>query len=42
MYDITERYDFKTLEMEVDKDYIHFMVETEPKISLLMIVIILK
>ena len=42
MYDIVERYDFKILEMEVDKDHIHFMVETEPKISPLMIVIVLK
>ena len=42
MYDIAERYDFKILEMKVDKNHIHFMVETEPKISPLMIVIILK
>ena len=42
MYDIAERYDFKILEMKVDKDHIHFMVETEPKISPLMIVIVLK
>ena len=42
MYDIAERYDFKILEMEVDKDHIHFMVETEHKISPLMIVIVLK
>ena len=42
MYDIAERYDFKILEMEVDKDHIHFMIETEPKISHLMIVIVLK
>ena len=42
MYDIAERYDFKILEMEVDKDHIHFMVETEPKISPLMIVMVLK
>ena len=42
MYNIAERYDFKILEMEVDKDHIHFMIETKPKISPLMIVIILK
>ena len=42
MYDIPERYDFKILEMEVYKDHIHFMVETEPKISPLMIVRVLK
>ena len=42
MYDIAARYDFKILEMEVDKDHIHFMVETEPKISPLMIVRVLK
>lgn len=42
MYDIAERYGFKILEMEVDKDHIHFMVESEPKISPLMIVRVLK
>ena len=42
MYNIAERYDFKILEMKVDKNHIHFMVEIEPKISLLMIVIVLK
>ena len=42
MYGIAERYDFKILEMEVDKDHIHFMVETEPKISPMMIIRVLK
>ena len=42
MYDTAARYEFKILEMEVDKDHIHFMVETEPKISPLMIVRVLK
>ena len=33
---------FEILEMEVDKDHIHLMVESEPKVSPLMIVRALK
>ena len=42
MYGIADRYNFNILKMEVDKDHIHFMIETEPKISPLMIVRVLK
>lgn len=38
MLKISEKYDFTILEMEVDKDHIHFMIESEPKLSPLMIV----
>lgn len=39
---ISNHYDFEILEMEVDKDHIHLMVESEPKVSPLMIVRVLK
>lgn len=42
MLDISEKYDFKIIEIEVDKDHIHLMVESEPKVSPLMIVRALK
>ena len=42
MLQISEKYDFKILEMEVDKDHIHMMIESEPKLSPLMIVRVLK
>lgn len=42
MFDISKKYDFVIKEMEVDKDYIHLMIESEPKISPLMIVRVLK
>ena len=42
MYKISEKYDFDIREMEVDKDHIHLMVESEPKISPLQIVRVLK
>lgn len=42
MIRIAEKYDFTILEMEVDKDHIHFMIESEPKLSPLMIVRVLK
>ncbi len=38
MYNISKRYDFTIKEMEVDKDHIHMMVESIPKISPLQIV----
>lgn len=42
MYDISKRYDFEIKEMETDKDHIHMMIESVPKISPLQIVRVLK
>ena len=42
MYDIRKRYDFDIKEMEVDKDHIHMMISSVPKISPLQIVRVLK
>jgi len=42
MRDISYRYDFDILEIEVDKDHIHMMIDSEPKLSPLMIVRVLK
>ena len=42
MFNISKRYDFEIKEMEVDKDHIHFMISSVPKISLLQIVRVLK
>lgn len=42
MFDISKKYDFEILEMEVDKDHIHLMVSSVPKISPLQIVRVLK
>ena len=42
MYDISKKYDFEIKEMEVDKDHIHMMVSSEPKVSPLQIIRILK
>ena len=42
MKDISYRYDFDILEIEVDKYHIHMMIESEPKLSPLMIVRALK
>ncbi len=33
MYDISKKYDFEIKEMEIDKDHIHFMISSVPKIS---------
>ena len=38
MYDISKKYDFDIKEMEVDKDHIHMMISSAPKISPLQIV----
>lgn len=38
MFDIAEESDFEILEMETDKDHIHLLVKSEPKISTLAIV----
>ena len=42
MYDIGKKYDFDIKEMEVDKDHIHMMISSVPKISPLQIVRVLK
>ena len=42
MYDISKRYDFDIKEMEVDKNHIHMMISSVPKISPLQIVRVLK
>ena len=42
MFDISKNYDFTIKEMEVDKDYIHMMISSVPKISSLQIVRVLK
>lgn len=42
MYDTSKRYDFEIKEMEVDKDHIHMMIESVPKIYPLQIVRVLK
>ena len=42
MIDISNKYDFKILEIEVDVDHVHLMIESEPKVSPLMIVRVLK
>lgn len=42
MYDISKKHDFEIKEMEVDKDHIHMMIESVPKISPLQIVRVLK
>lgn len=42
MKDVSYKYDFDILEIEVDKDHIHLMIDSEPKLSPLMIVRVLK
>ncbi len=42
MLEISNKYDFTIIEIEVDKDHIHLMVESEPKVSSLMMVRVLK
>lgn len=42
MISISQKYDFTILEIEVDKNHIHLLVESEPKVSPLMIVRALK
>lgn len=42
MIEISLKYNFRILEIEVDKNHIHLLVESEPKISPLMIVRVLK
>lgn len=33
MYEIAERSDFEIVEMEVDRDHIHLLIRSEPKLS---------
>lgn len=42
MFEISKNYDFTIKEMEVDKDHIHLMIESVPKLSPSMIVRVLK
>ena len=42
MLSISQKYDFTILEIEVDKNHMHLLVESEPKVSPLMIVRVLK
>lgn len=42
MLEISQKYDFTILEIEVDKNHIHLLVESIPKVSPLMIVRVLK
>lgn len=42
MIDISKKYDVTIKEMEVDKDHIHLMIESVPKVSPLMIIRVLK
>ena len=42
MFDISKNYNFIIKEMEVDKEHIHMMIESVPKISPLQIVRVLK
>jgi putative transposase len=42
MFDISKKYDFEIKEMEVDKDHIHMMIESVPRLSPLQIVRTLK
>ena len=36
--DISKESDFEILEIETDKDHIHFLIKSEPKVSVLSIV----
>ena len=38
IYDISKESDFEILEMETDKNHIHFVIKSEPKVSVLAIV----
>ena len=38
IHDIEHESDFEILEMEIDKDHIHLLVKSEPKVSILAIV----
>ncbi|WP_156151187.1 IS200/IS605 family transposase [Methanosarcina sp. WWM596] len=38
MIDISKESNFEILEMETDKDHIHFLIKSEPKVSVLSII----
>lgn len=38
IHDIEKESDFEVLEMETDKDHIHMLIKSEPKVSILAIV----
>lgn len=40
--EISKSHDFNILEMECDKDHVHILIESEPKVSILQIVRLLK
>ena len=40
--EISKKYNFEILEIETNKDHVHLLIQTDPKISLLQIVRILK
>lgn len=40
--EICDYYDFNIIEMEIDEDHIHLLIESDPKISVLQIVRVLK
>jgi len=42
MIDISRGSNFEVLEMETDKDYIHFLIKSEPKVSAFSIIMKLK
>ena len=42
MYNISNKYDFVIEEIEVDKDHVHFMISSVPKLSSLQMVRVLK
>ena len=42
MYDIADRNDFRIIEMEIDKDHIHLLIEYNPTQSILKLVRLLK
>ncbi|AKB49261.1 Mobile element protein (plasmid) [Methanosarcina barkeri str. Wiesmoor] len=37
-YELSKESNFEILEMETDKDHIHFLIKSEPKVSVLSIV----
>ena len=42
MHDIANRYHFTIVEVEVDQDHIHLLIQYEPKMSILEIIRLLK
>ena len=42
LYDISEKYGYSIIKMETDKDHIHYMIETEPAMSVSKLVNLMK